>query len=90
MPWIVEAVRGEGRIGLEGFVSELKVLMSDNASGTGGALIRLANVVPPAPDRRDRMLLLLSGFMSTRRSELAIAGWETPAFSVASFYGTRI
>lgn len=57
MPWMVEAVRGEGRTGLEGFVSELKVLMSDRASGTGGALVLLAKVVPPAPDRRNRILL---------------------------------
>lgn len=54
---MVDAVKGEGRTGLEGFVSELKVLMSDSASGTGGALALLANVVPPAPLRRDRMLL---------------------------------
>lgn len=57
MPWIVDAVRGEGRIGREGFVSELKVLMSDKASGTGGALALLAKVVPPEPVRRDRILL---------------------------------
>lgn len=57
IPWMVDAVSGEGRMGLEGFVSELKVLMSDKASGTGGALARLANVVPPEPLRRDRILL---------------------------------
>lgn len=55
MPWMVEAVRGEGRTGREGFVSELKVRMSDNASGTGGALALLAKVVPPAAVRRDRI-----------------------------------
>lgn len=57
IPCMVDAVSGEGRIGLEGFVSELKVLMSESASGTGGALALLANVVPPAPLRRDRMML---------------------------------
>lgn len=54
---MVDAVSGEGRTGLEGFVSELKVRMSERASGTGGALALLAKVVPPAPLRRDRMLL---------------------------------
>ena len=54
---MVDAVSGEGRTGREGFVSELKVLISDRASGTGGALALLANVMPPAPLRRDRMLL---------------------------------
>lgn len=57
MPWMVDAVSGDGRTGLEGFVSELKVLMSERASGTGGALALLAKVVPPAPLRRDRILL---------------------------------
>ena len=55
MPWMVDAVKGEGRMGLEGFVSELKVLMSDRASGTGGALVRLANDIRPEPVRRDRI-----------------------------------
>ena len=48
MPWIVDAVRGDGRIGLAGFVSELKVLINDKASGTGAAFALLANVGPPA------------------------------------------
>lgn len=73
MPWMVEAVRGEGRTGLEGFVSELKVLISDRASGTGGALALLAKVVPPAPVRRDRILGMILGSLNTRRSELALA-----------------
>ena len=49
MPWIVDAVNGEGLIGLDGFVSELNVLIRDTASGIGVALALLANVVPPAP-----------------------------------------
>lgn len=49
MPWIVDAVSGEGRIGLDGFVSELNVLIKDKASGIGAALALFANVVPPAP-----------------------------------------
>ena len=48
MPWIVDAVRGEGRIGLAGLVSELKVLINDKASGTGAALALVANVGGPA------------------------------------------
>ena len=47
MPWIVDAVRGDGRIGLDGFVSELNVLIKDNASGTGAAFALLANVEAP-------------------------------------------
>ena len=47
MPWIVDAVRGDGRIGLDGFVSELKDLTNDNASGTGAAFALLANVEAP-------------------------------------------
>lgn len=34
-------------MGLDGFVSELKVLMSDSASGIGAALALWAKVVPP-------------------------------------------
>ena len=48
MPWTVEAARGEGRIGLEGLLSELNVLNIERLSGNGGALPRLAKVVPPA------------------------------------------
>ena len=48
MPWIVDAVRGEGRIGLAGLVSELKLLINDKASGTGAALALVANVGGPA------------------------------------------
>ena len=47
IPWIVDAVSGEGRIGLDGFVSELKDLINDNASGTGAAFALLANVDAP-------------------------------------------
>ena len=46
MPCIVEAVSGEGRTGLAGFVSELKDLIRDNAAGTGAAFA-LAKVGPP-------------------------------------------
>lgn len=46
MPWIVDAVRGEGRMGLAGLVSELNVLINDRASGTGAAFA-LANVGVP-------------------------------------------
>ena len=49
MPWIVEAVSGEGRIGREGFDSELNMRMSEMVSGIGAVFARLANVVPP-PD----------------------------------------
>ena len=45
---MVDAVRGDGRIGLAGLVSELKVLIRDSASGTGAALALLANVGAPA------------------------------------------
>lgn len=48
MPWIVDAVNGEGRIGLDGFVSELKVLINERASGIGAAFALVANAVPPA------------------------------------------
>lgn len=37
MPCMVEAVSGDGRTGLDGFVSELKVRINDKASGTGAA-----------------------------------------------------
>lgn len=46
MPWIVDAVSGDGRTGLDGFVSELKVLINDRASGTG-AVFALAKVGVP-------------------------------------------
>lgn len=49
IPWIVDAVSGEGRIGLDGFVSELNVLIRDKASGIGAAFALCTNVVPPAP-----------------------------------------
>lgn len=45
---MTDAVNGDGRTGLEGLLSELKVLISDKASGTGAAFALLANVVPPA------------------------------------------
>lgn len=48
MSLIRDAVRGEGRIGRAGLVSELKVLINDRASGTGVAPALLAKVVPPA------------------------------------------
>ena len=46
---MVDAVKGDGRIGLDGLVSELNVLIRDRASGIGAAFALLANVVPPAP-----------------------------------------
>ena len=46
MPWMVDAVSGEGRTGREGFVSELNDRTKDRASGTG-AFALLANVGPP-------------------------------------------
>ena len=52
MPWIVDAVRGEGRIGLAGLVSELNVLIRDKVSGTGAGFALLANVGAPALWRR--------------------------------------
>lgn len=45
---MVDAVKGEGRIGRDGFVSELNVLINDSASGMLAGFVRLANVVPPA------------------------------------------
>lgn len=51
MPYIVEAVSGDGRTGLDGFVSELKVRINDKASGTGAAL-DLAKVGVPDLWRR--------------------------------------
>lgn len=46
IPWMVDAVSGDGRTGREGFVSELNDRTIDRASGTGDAL--LAKVGPPA------------------------------------------
>lgn len=40
-PWMVEAVKGDGRMGLEGFVSDSKARMSDMGSGTVPPLTRL-------------------------------------------------
>ena len=48
MPWIVDAVNGEGRMGRDGFDSELNVLISDRASGIGAAFALVANAVAPA------------------------------------------
>jgi hypothetical protein len=48
---MVEAVRGDGRTGLAGFVSELKLRISDKASGTGAAF-DLAKVGVPGLWRR--------------------------------------
>jgi predicted transcriptional regulator len=45
---MVDAVNGEGRIGRDGFVSELNVLIKDRASGILAVFDLLANVVPPA------------------------------------------
>jgi len=61
MSCIVDAVRGDGLIGLEGLLSELKVLIKDSASGMGAALALLANVVPPPllPCLLERMVLPL-------------------------------
>lgn len=57
---MVDAVRGDGLIGLEGLLSELKVLIKDRASGMGAAFALLANVVPPPllPCLLERMVLL--------------------------------
>lgn len=52
MPWIVDAASGEGRTGLDGFVSELKDLTSEYESGTEGAFALLAKVGPPLLCRR--------------------------------------
>lgn len=46
IPWIVDAVSGDGRTGLAGLVSELNVLINDMASGTGAAFA-LAKVGAP-------------------------------------------
>lgn len=46
---MVDAVSGDGRIGLDGFVSELNDLIKESASGIGAAFALLAKVVPPAP-----------------------------------------
>ena len=35
MPWMVEVVSGDGRMGREGLVSELKVLINDKLSDIG-------------------------------------------------------
>ena len=48
MPWIVDAVSGEGLTGLDGFDSELNVLISDRVSGIGAAFALVAKAVPPA------------------------------------------
>ena len=59
MSCMVEAVKGDGLIGLEGLLSELNVLISDKASGTGAAFARLAKVMPPPllPCLLERMML---------------------------------
>lgn len=44
---MVDAVKGDGRIGRDGFVSELNVLINDSASGALVLFVLLANVVPP-------------------------------------------
>jgi hypothetical protein len=44
---MVDAVKGEGRTGRDGFVSELNVLIKESASGTLAGFVLLANVVPP-------------------------------------------
>lgn len=45
---MVDAVKGEGRIGRDGLVSELNVLIKESASGVLALFVLLANVVPPA------------------------------------------
>ena len=52
MPCIVDAVSGEGLIGLEGLPSELKDLKVDIVSGIGAAPALLAKVGPPGLWRR--------------------------------------
>ena len=56
---MVEAVKGDGLIGLEGLLSELKVLINDKPSGTGAAFALLAKVMPPPllPCLLDRIVL---------------------------------
>lgn len=44
---MVDAVKGEGRIGRDGLVSELNVLIKDSASGVLALFVLLANVMPP-------------------------------------------
>ena len=56
MPCIVDAVNGDGRIGLEGFVAESNVLINDKASGIGAAFALVANAVDPALDLWRRMV----------------------------------
>ena len=85
---MVDAVKGDGRTGREGLVSELKVLMSERASGTGGALALLAKVVPPPPLLRDRMLLWNQG--SGHAMVRAGFGVVSTSFLGSIFYGTRI
>lgn len=48
MPWMVDAANGDGRTGLDGFDSELNVLIKDRASGIGAAFALVANAVAPA------------------------------------------
>ena len=44
----MDAVKGEGRIGRDGLVSELNVLIKESASGLLALFALLANVMPPA------------------------------------------
>lgn len=46
---MVDAVSGDGRMGLDGLDSELNVLIRDKASGIGAACVLVAKVMPPAP-----------------------------------------
>lgn len=59
-------------MGLEGLLSELKVLNIDRLSGNGGAFPLLANVVPPPLGRCRRMALAVIWSRGNRiRSNLA-------------------
>ena len=55
---MVDAVNGEGRIGLDGFVAESNVLINDNVSGIGAAFALVANAVDPALDLWRRIVEL--------------------------------
>ena len=61
---------GDGRFGLDGFVSELKVRMRESASGIGAVLVLLAKVGPPAPRWR-RMVRCYLVWMTVRSNPLA-------------------
>ena len=83
MPWIVDAVNGDGRTGLDGFDSELNVLISERASGIGVAFALVAKAVPPALVLWRRMIQCVTSKRRRRRSKLPCI-WESTDDSVAS------